>query len=70
MVQSVSAVAPSLTRPPPDPLTWPPVIVSPEIDAATFALTWNTRPSLPPLTVKPAAGPVIVSIPVVLLSSS
>ena len=46
------------------------MIVSPEIDAVTPASTWNTRLSPPPLTVTPAAGPVIVSVPVVLLSSS
>ena len=48
----------------------PPVIVSPEIDAVTPASTWNTRLRPPPLTVTPAAGPVIVSVPVVSLSSS
>ena len=32
--------------------------------------TWNTRLSPPPLTVTPADGPVIVSVPLVLLSSS
>ena len=48
----------------------PPVIVSPEIDAVTLASTWNTRLSPPPLTVTPAAGPVIVCVPVVSLSSS
>ena len=41
----------------------PPLIVSPEIDAVTSALTWNTRLALLPLTVTPAAGPVIVSVP-------
>ena len=46
------------------------MIVSPEIDAVTPASTWNTRLAPPPLTVTPAAGPVIVSVPVVLLSSS
>ena len=46
------------------------MIVSPEIDAVTPASTWNTRLSPPPLTVTPAAGPVIVSVPLVLLSSS
>ena len=40
----------------------PPVIVSPEIDAVTPASTWNTRLASPPLTVTPAAGPVIVSV--------
>ena len=48
----------------------PPVIVSPEIDAVTSASTWNTRLAPPPLTVTPAAGPVIVSVSLVLLSSS
>ena len=48
----------------------PPVIVSPEIEAVTNASTWKTRLAPPPLTVTPAAGPVIVSVPVVLLSSS
>ena len=46
------------------------MIVSPEMDAVTLASTWNTRLSPPPLTVTPAAGPVIVWVPVVLLSSS
>ena len=70
-VQSVSvSVPPSLYRPPPVPAVLPPVIVRPEIDAVTFASTWNTRLSPPPLTVTPAAGPVIVSVPVVSLSSS
>ena len=46
------------------------MIVSPEMDAVTPASTWNTRLCPPPLTVTPAAGPVIVSVPVVLLSSS
>jgi len=32
--------------------------------------TWNTRLSPPPLTVTPWFGPVIVSVPVVSLSSS
>ena len=48
----------------------PPVIVRPEMDAVTPASTWNTRLSPPPLTVTPAAGPVIVSVSLVLLSSS
>ena len=48
----------------------PPVIVSPEIDAVTPPSTWNTRLSPPPLTVTPAFGPVIVSVPLVSLSSS
>jgi hypothetical protein len=46
------------------------VIVIPEMDAVTFASTWNTRLFPPPLTVTPAFGPVIVSVPVVSLSSS
>ena len=45
-------------------------MVSPEIDAVTPLSTWNTRLALPPLTVTPAAGPVIVVGPVVSLSSS
>ena len=52
------------------PVAEPPVIVSPEIDAVTPASTWNTRLAPLPLTVTPAAGPVIVSVPVVSLSSS
>ena len=64
MVQLVSVVVPPLLyRPPPLPLALPPVIVSPEIDAVTPASTWNTRLVPPPLTVTPAAGPVIVSVP-------
>ena len=46
------------------------MIVSPEIDAVTPPSIWNTRLALLPLTVTPAAGPVIVSVPVVSLSSS
>ena len=46
------------------------MIVSPEIDAVTPPSTWNTRLSPPPLTVTPAFGPVIVSVPVVSVSSS
>ena len=60
---------PRLSSPPPSPVTVPPVIVSPEIDAVTLALTWNTRLAWLPLTVTPAAGPVIVCVPVVLLSA-
>ena len=48
----------------------PPVMVSPEIVAVTPLSTWNTRPALLPLTVTPAAGPVIVVAPVVSVSSS
>ena len=48
----------------------PPVIVSPEIDAVTPPSTWNTRLSPPPLIVTPAAGPVIVGVPLVSLSST
>src|SRR5262245_3635273 len=40
------------------------------MDAVTRLSTWNTRLSPPPLTVTPAAGPVIVSVSVVLLNSS
>ena len=69
MVQSVSVAVPLLYRPPP-PLAVPPLIVSPEKDAVTPASTWNTRLSPPPLTVTPAAGPVIVVTPVVSVSSS
>ena len=36
----------------------------------TFASIWNTRLFPPPSTVTPAAGPVIVSVSVVLESSS
>ena len=54
--------------PPPTAWRWPPVIVSPEIDAVTLGLIRNTRLSPPPLTVTPAAGPVIVSVPCVSLS--
>ena len=46
------------------------MIVRPLIDAVTPGSTWNTRLALLPLTVTPAAGPVIVSVPVVSLSSS
>jgi hypothetical protein len=43
------------------------VIVIPEIDAVTPPMSWNTPLSPPPLTVTPAFGPVIVSVPVVSL---
>ena len=57
--------------PPPLPLpALPPVIVIPEIDAVTLASTWNTWLAPPALTVTPAFGPLIVSLPVVSLSSS
>jgi hypothetical protein len=52
------------------PLVLPPVIVSPEMDAVTPVSTWNTRFCPPPLIVTPPAGPVIVSVPVMSLSSS
>src|SRR6516225_7165768 len=55
------------------PAPWKPeplVMVSPEIIALTLASILNTRLALLPLTVTPAAGPVIVSLPLVLLSSS
>ena len=70
MVQSISAVFPELNMPPPALSVWPPLIVRPEIDAVTPGSTWNTRLALLPETVTPAAGPVIVSVPVVSLSSS
>ena len=69
-VTLVSVTVPRLSSPPPTPVTVPPVIVSPEIDAVTLALTWNTRLAWLPLTVTPAAGPVIVSVPVVLVSGA
>ena len=46
------------------------VMVRPEIDAVTPVSTWKTRVWPPPLIVTPAAGPVIVCVPVVLLNSS
>jgi hypothetical protein len=71
MVQSVSVTEPpSLYRPPPFSEVEPPVMVRPLKLAVTPASTWNTRLAPPPLTVTPAAGPVIVSVPVVSLSSS
>src|SRR5262249_12800459 len=69
MVQLVSVAVPRLYRPPPTNAL-PPVIVSPERDAVTPPSIWNTRLALLPLIVTPAAGPVIVSVPLVLLSSS
>ena len=60
---------PSLYRPPPRNAL-PPLIVIPEIDAVTPPSIWNTRLAPPPLTVTPAFGPVIVSVPVISLSSS
>src|SRR5262249_100634 len=60
---------PSLSRPPPLPAVSPPVIVSPENAALTAASTWNTRLRPPPLTVTPAAGAMMASVALVLLSS-
>ena len=48
----------------------PSVMVSPEMDAVTPLSTWNTRLSPDALTVTPAFGPMIVSRPVVSVSSS
>src|SRR5262249_11755579 len=42
----------------------------PEMDAVTSPSTWKTRLALLPLTVTPAAGPVIVAVPLGLLNSS
>src|SRR5262245_22014105 len=69
MVQLVSVAVPRLYRPPPTDAL-PPVIVSPEIGAVTPPSIWNTRLALLPLIVTPAAGPVIVSVPLVSVSSS
>ena len=70
-VQSVSVlVPPSLYRPPPLPAVEPPEMIRPLKVAVTPLSTWNTRLVPPPLIVTPAAGPVIVSVPLVLLSSS
>jgi hypothetical protein len=70
-VQSVRVtLPPSLYSPPPLPVVLPPVIVSPEMEAVTPPSTWNTRLSPPPLTVRPAAGAAIVSVPLAALSSS
>ena len=68
-VQSVSVVVPSLYRPPPYAGTAAGDRQSRD-RRRDIRSTWNTRLSPPPLTVTPAAGPVIVSVPVVLLSSS
>ncbi len=65
-VQLVRLAVPKLSRPP----ALPPLMVSPERVAVTRLSTTNTRLSPPPLTVTPAAGPVIVSFSLVLLSSS
>ena len=46
------------------------MIVIPEIDAVTPLSIWNTRLAPPAFTVTPAAGPMIVVVPVVSLSSS
>src|SRR5262245_1241944 len=67
----VNVVVPKLARPPPllkPELPW--LIVNPERNAVTPPSTWNTRLVPPPLTVTPAAGPVMVSVSLVLLSSS
>ena len=45
------------------PVVLPPVIVSPEIDAVTPAVDLEHPARLPPLTVTPAFGPVIVVRP-------
>ncbi len=68
-VQSVSASEPWLYRPPPLSAL-PPLIVSSDREADAPGLMANTRLALLPLIVTPAAGPVIVSVPVVSLSSS
>src|SRR5260370_39865215 len=68
-VQSVSASEPWLYRPPPLSAL-PPLIVRSDRDADAPGLMANTRLALLPLIVTPAAGPVIVSVPVVSLSSS
>src|SRR4051794_26001984 len=72
MVQLVSVIVPPLlsTPPPSRAAGLPPVMVSPEKDAVTFGSTRNTRLKPPPLTVTPPAGPAIVAVPTVLLSSS
>src|SRR6516162_3925776 len=67
-VQPVSRTVPRLYRPPPA-VAAPSVIVSPEKEAETPGSTWNTRLSPPPLIVTPAAEPVIIVIPVLLLNS-
>ena len=70
-VQLVSVSVPSsLSRPPPLPVVLPAGDRQSRDRRRDIASTWNTRLSPPPLTVTPAAGPVIVSVPVVLLSSS
>ena len=62
MVQLVSVVVPpALYRPPPFPVVEPPEMVRPVRVAVTPLSTWNTWLVPPPLTVTPAAGPVIVS---------
>ena len=68
-MQLVSVAVPRLYRPPPL-AALPSVIVNPEIDAVTSASTSNTRLRALPLIVTPAAGPVIVVVLVVSLSSS
>ncbi len=64
---------PKFSSPPPAPAE-PPVMVRPEIVAVTFGAPDDpmakTSTPWPPLTVTPAAGPVIVVVPVALLSSS
>ena len=68
----MSDSVPWLYRPPPFSLlvVEPPVMVRPESEAVTPELTWKTRLRPPPLTVTPAAGPVMVSVPPVSLSTS
>ena len=70
MVELVSVIVPLFSIPPPFPGVLPPVIVSPERDAVTPPSTSNTRLFPPPLTITPAAGPVIEVVKAVSLSSS
>ena len=69
IVQLVNETVPRELSTPPPTKELPPVIVSPEIDAVTPGSIANTPLRPPPLTVTPALGPVIVSVPVVSLSS-
>src|SRR4051812_43728894 len=67
IVQLIRFTEPVLSRPPPS-AAMPPVMVNPERIA--LPSTWNTRLALLPLTVTPAAGPVIVTVAPVLFSRS
>ena len=72
MVQSVSVAVPRLYRPPPQVARWRAAGDGQSRDGRLDPRVDLEHPARPrsPLTVTPAAGPVIVSVPLVSLSSS